>query len=1410
MQSGLGHLNYTQAIKPTTVAHALATDPILDETALEYQVPAPYQSLIDWLDELILEREQNDGAGPEAPISSDAQLYMIDGLEDRMDAICNTIQTTFQQMYSLNSDKERQQAFLMVEKEVMTTYKKSTSSYRTLGDATGVLPSRWDLRSKFNITRTPEYTDIAVFYLEEATSREVYRTATTDTLANIESSRRATAARWQNKDTNFYNVMSAFVDPEALTTVIGDLEKWQKPFELAATHFLDLSKEDPTPAEEYISRLDRFAMRQLKRAAIASEAFFMIMERCDVNQAWMQNSTNFAYFGLPHKLEKALFGIDWGMQDESYIDTLYVHLLCGYAELQQTASARLHLWIRAYALLVREKPQRTSLGDLMKLVLETKFPDKKVKKVVDGLLQKFRFGKANNAEEKDWIFNKFQAGLACAFDDATVNVTYVSLDGWLSQQQKDLYGNITDKHHDLSHIQMKSKSKGIQIAQASLMSADWPCSKATDSSLGGTNNACIAFQTCVTDSDDRAITTTDIRIGMLDRVVGNVRGFNEKRRWTDFQFILRFVSKLLPLANNEVGRVLHAEWVNLNSWKNTPEDLGQRFVSWISDGNPHMQVARKVLGGNTAASANLSMPMQLDTNFPKTARLLLTLFRASIIPHILESYQHRYLILGALPHAINNYGPAITKQLRAINNYGPAITKQFEEAKRTVNKDMEMFLQKPGNNSNSVLPVECAQIAASFNKFEEILKKAQQESADKHALCSPDWVTNNTESVQQWEEDLKQIDACDKIRIGKLRTWLEDPTSELDGIQCKQCGDVYSRFIDYSAHCICLCQKFERVKTVAEEAAEEAIEEAAEEASSPILRVQAMWQKAGSLYYKDAMVRMIAPDCFSTLFHPSEWEPNKFSDRNYRLSSKLAIRPITGSLMHFPRALIVWKALTHLSKNNVRCKFTGTFAMMLNRANSHQIKFSDKMSLFWMILIWIDAGHDIDMVVEDAEPVDHKVTLEALKTYVASNGNRLRVESRMISVETYHDTRLYFIKDGSRQNSGDQQTLLEFYYHKQIVAADTGLSVGDGFHCDKEEVLYDEFVGHLKELNRASLPGGQDIFPRTKLEAHKKKQHESLLRFVQKRFKLFGKCTNPHCKKEIITTILKDKETLNLNVIFVPTGYYWDEHDEEVKQCWRNGRKSCEMPWEMRIACRREGCTGFGIFAFAKQMQSLFDIAVKGAVNNDSVGLDTTVYCPECGAYLKPGTEYTLHCKQCNGYTPRAKAIFPIRYPVFCFYCHVPGHNWSRCMQFRLDAYNSAINYTDLSGIMQVLKFWGQGSTRASFDDVAAYFSGGVVPTRLIPHDPGMVFETKLTADTKFWISLLPSQGMKKKYPGHDVLKEVIWNETSNLIIDAIDYAYSHLELYFPGYKASAWLGDKEAEIEKRENEKVENEKCQR
>ena len=81
--------------------------------------------------------------------------------------------------------------------------------------------------------------------------------------------------------------------------------------------------------------------------------------------------------------------------------------------------------------------------------------------------------------------------------------------------------------------------------------------------------------------------------------------------------------------------------------------------------------------------------------------------------------------------------------------------------------------------------------------------------------------------------NLDNTETADKARVAELQRWLDDPLTKLTGIVCNWCGRVFSRFIDYSAHCICNCPQ-----------------------PGVLCKGEAMWHKASSFTYKCAMIRM--------------------------------------------------------------------------------------------------------------------------------------------------------------------------------------------------------------------------------------------------------------------------------------------------------------------------------------------------------------------------------------------------------------------------------------------------------------------------------------------------------------------------------------------------------------------------
>jgi hypothetical protein len=1321
----------------------------------------------------------------------------------------------------------------------------------------------WGTTGDISFSQTQiAYTDVAVFYTDTLIKKQsdVYNAATTDVLQDIWNRRMTKAQLWKDNDTKFYQAMLAFAGPHpqhsnpqprkhedqinewktSLEDVVNLLAKtetdvalvnWHGPWQtvsgvltylrsrlkkLTGKHFDTCEKMiverkagsiDETMRKQIIKmlnnrkqayfekggeqipetwltetvekmlkcvkdfkptedKLQQAVNYELQNASIASEAIFMIMERYGAPTIETQMCNDWDWFGLgilkpQHKDENR----------EACIDILYVRLLCAYEKLEATTNARLQLWIHAYTIIVRDERKDSTLNRMFKFALQCEDDDK----VADArlLLYLYRFG-IKTATER--TVSSFKAGLSCVFNEAAGFVSYIELKGYLSEHQQDLYGNAYTKRPDFRDKRIAGKSRLIKIARESLMNAVWPCQLDSSTPADSSTFTCLAFETSVeaTTSNGKVQsvkTGIDIRMAVVQRIPGNMQYF-QNGNLHEPPTILHFVSKPLPSVREED---LKAKWMSLHSWSASISNAhsAQVFVSWLKDGNPHMHIACEALGLQAVnrdrpdgLGKQNAQPLQLTEDaFRKwpTLRAMITLFRKSTIACILETWQFEYLCTQG------HVNP--TK-----------IVQEFKAKLGAINADMQLFSQQQtkiddDNVESSV--AEIAEIAFYFDAFETMEKRYNTEGnkQDVNELKSPAWVIKTTEPETAWQTVLDRIEKNDQTRIAGLQKWLSDPSvGEIPGIKCDVCKRVFSRFKDYSAHCIHICPQH-----------------------NVIITAQATWQLSGSLTYKDAWVRMLAPDRFGTLFHPSEWEQNRFVDRNYRISSTLAIRPTTGSFMHFPRAVIVWRALHFLRmQKGYICEITGSFATMLNRASSYNVKPKNNYSLFWMILLWIDAGHDIDAIIwptSDKAKIKYGVFLVDFKKAVdvgvseVAEGFNTRLDTTNISITKKDDTTLYRIIDCNQQTKIDQagckQTLFEVFVGQQInklyenKRSYDSIS-GSATHDDHTKVyyakankLYAGFSANIEKLqmwecNKLHMQDGM---------------FESLMCYLQKKFKRGQR----QCKvcKSLVKGPIQGKRFLYS--YFVNTGYKWDEVSESAIKCTQITETEEQLnfahaAWEMQVPCPYcEGDETVVKFDFADEMQSLFDIASDtiAFATEASTGLNSEDYCLNCGAYRKYYNGQfrknfnIAHCPDCCDYKERPqKNNLTIRDSSECLYCNGVHHNWSRCFKLRRHALPNTLGLQKfhddrICKIVDEIKEFGQGPSEDGINTEYTYT--GPIGIRTRRRNKNFTLEnTKLTQDTKDWLCQEPEWGTRQLQEVAPDLKGE-WEDTGNNIIKYID-----------------------------------------
>ena len=281
-----------------------------------------------------------------------------------------------------------------------------------------------------------------------------------------------------------------------------------------------------------------------------------------------------------------------------------------------------------------------------------------------------------------YLVSSFAKGLACAFDELVEEGDYYELDGWFTQQQEDFYGNAFTMQPGSEDIRYNTHMRYLNIAEASLLNVNWPCCKDSLKIKDGTmHQTCLAFARIVPDQEDGISYPTgmDIRFAKVQHDID--------RKHYHF---LRFVSKPKPnLQKLEVKPRGTRAWPAKAYETQTLSDNNtwlQPFVSWIADGNAHMQVAYKVLGIQTDRR---TVPIQFTEAFNTThrmARTIISFFRRVYIHQILQARQYDFLSSGELRSATAK------------------ILTRFSESQGKVNRDMQSFMND--NTQTSIKPIQ--------------------------------------------------------------------------------------------------------------------------------------------------------------------------------------------------------------------------------------------------------------------------------------------------------------------------------------------------------------------------------------------------------------------------------------------------------------------------------------------------------------------------------------------------------------------------------------------------------------------------------------------------------------------------------------------------------------------------------
>ena len=78
------------------------SDPLVYDTDIAYVTPAPYRSLLTYLDGLLFRKQAVVGAGPEAPVSTDANLLHTSSVT--VDDICDVIYDVWCILYASDAN----------------------------------------------------------------------------------------------------------------------------------------------------------------------------------------------------------------------------------------------------------------------------------------------------------------------------------------------------------------------------------------------------------------------------------------------------------------------------------------------------------------------------------------------------------------------------------------------------------------------------------------------------------------------------------------------------------------------------------------------------------------------------------------------------------------------------------------------------------------------------------------------------------------------------------------------------------------------------------------------------------------------------------------------------------------------------------------------------------------------------------------------------------------------------------------------------------------------------------------------------------------------------------------------------------------------------------------------------------
>lgn len=405
-----------------------------------------------------------------------------------------------------------------------------------------------------------------------------------------------------------------------------------------------------------------------------------------------------------------------------------------------------------------------------------------------------------------------------------------------------------------------------------------------------------------------------------------------------------------------------ATWNHMSAVGGTRRANKQAFVSWLMDGNSHGGISTYMLARykvkpnvNPKPRKNIAPVQQKNAYLvdKPTLKCSISVFRHSLVYGIMRAFN--ICKLGDVPSDTN-----------PLN----VVREQLEGCFRAATDGVHFFVDQKldGMYSTEELP--------EFNHEERVLWDELRDAWDEHksgqlrsllqdAMMEAQTTDNNDNRIL-WNLE----DTIESLRgMQQMHAWSKwiraKETSEIpeEAYQCGHCRLKFVRMGDYSAHMLyskrCMQASFN---------------------NGQYYRVQAMQTDLHSALYEDA--KIIYSSTPSGV-NAAGVVYAKFRDGTIKETTLRSVRPVRGSFIHFPRAVMVYNAVRAFENDGKQMRFIGSFALALHRyflwtANS---QISEPMQttrkseeLFWLILKWIDSGHDIDLVIQNDDEREHVVS----------------------------------------------------------------------------------------------------------------------------------------------------------------------------------------------------------------------------------------------------------------------------------------------------------------------------------------------------------------------------------------------------------------------------------------------------